>query len=84
MTYEQNKRRIAERLAKKYFPSKNELAIVAMMPLAEICLEEMAEQYEQGYNQCDIDRSHKFHDYVIKKHVKQLLKSESLIPNERR
>jgi len=37
MTYDQNKRRIAERLAKKYFPFKNELAIVAMMPLAEIC-----------------------------------------------
>jgi len=49
MTYEQNKRRIAEKLAKKYFPSKNELAIVAMIPLAEICLEEMAEQFRLGH-----------------------------------
>jgi len=50
MTYEQNKRRIAERLAKKYQPIESELAIIDMMPFAEICLEEMAEQFKCAYN----------------------------------
>ncbi len=62
MTYEENKLRIAEKMAIKYLPAgwnklsakEQAIRIGLYQPLAELCLREMAESYSAGYTRMNL------------------------------